>query len=238
MSTAQDLHDSPLRRPGSPPGRPGGAAHQPEKPVLRGVFHEVAAAGALSAWVLLVAAAPSGPGRLAAAVYGATLFALFATSALYHRPNWSPRARMVMRRLDHSAIFLLIAGSYTPFCLVLGGSAGRTLLWVAWTGAALGVLQSVFWVRAPKLLVSAIYLLLGWVVLPVVPALLRVLGPGAVALLAAGGLAYSLGAVVYATRRPDPIPRVLGYHEVFHALVVLAAALQFTVVAEAVRAIR
>jgi hemolysin III len=208
------------------------------KPVLRGVFHEVAAAGALAAWVLLVAAAPAGVATAAAAVYGATLFALFATSALYHRPNWPPRARMVMRRLDHAAIYLLIAGTYTPLCLLLGGGTGRSMLAVAWGGAALGILQSLLWVRAPKAVSAAIYLVLGWVVLPVVPALLRALGPGALALLAAGGLAYTLGAVVYATRRPDPFPRVLGYHEVFHALVVVAAALQLAVVALALRAFR
>ena len=208
------------------------------KPVLRGVFHEVAAAGALAAWVLLVAAAPAGVAKGAAAVYGGTLFVLFATSALYHRPNWPPRARMVMRRLDHAAIYLLIAGTYTPFCLLIGGGTGRAMLAVAWGGATLGVLQSVLWIRAPKAVSAAIYLALGWVVLPVVPALLRALGPGALALLAAGGLAYTMGAVVYATRRPDPFPRVLGYHEIFHALVVVAAALQLAVVALALRALR
>jgi len=208
------------------------------KPVLRGVFHEVAAAAALAAWVLLVAAAPAGVAKGAAAVYGGTLFVLFATSALYHRPNWPPRARMVMRRLDHAAIYLLIAGTYTPFCLLIGGGTGRAMLAVAWGGATLGVLQSVLWIRAPKAVSAAIYLALGWVVLPVVPALLRALGPGALALLAAGGLAYTMGAVVYATRRPDPFPRVLGYHEIFHALVVVAAALQLAVVALALRALR
>jgi hemolysin III len=217
---------------------PDADARAPAKPVLRGVFHEVAAAGALAAWVLLVAAASPGAATAAAAVYGATLFALFATSALYHRPNWPPRARTVMRRLDHSAIYLLIAGTYTPFCLLVGGTSGRAMLAVAWGGAALGVLQSLLWIRAPKAVSAAIYVLLGWVVLPVVPAMLRALGPGALALLAAGGLAYTLGAVVYATRRPDPIPRVLGYHEIFHALVVVAAALQLAVVAQALRAIR
>jgi hemolysin III len=208
------------------------------KPVLRGVFHEVAAAAALAAWVLLVATAPAGVAKGAAAVYGGTLFVLFATSALYHRPNWPPRARMVMRRLDHAAIYLLIAGTYTPFCLLIGGGTGRAMLAVAWGGATLGVLQSVLWIRAPKAVSAAIYLALGWVVLPVVPALLRALGPGALALLAAGGLAYTMGAVVYATRRPDPFPRVLGYHEIFHALVVVAAALQLAVVALALRALR
>jgi hemolysin III len=221
--------------PTHPEGLDPGAA--PAKPALRGVFHEVAAALALAAWVILARDAPSGPARAAALVYGATLFGLFATSALYHRPDWSPRARARMRRLDHSAIFLLIAGSYTPLCLLVGGATGRAFLGIAWGGAALGVAQSVLWVRAPKPLVAGVYVVLGWVALPVVPALLRALGGGAVALLAAGGIAYTLGAVVYATRRPDPFPRVLGYHEVFHALVVVAAALQFAVVARAVQAL-
>ena len=210
---------------------------QPSKPLLRGVSHEIAAWLALGAAVTLALAAPAGRSRLSAVVYGASLFSLFAVSALYHRPNWAPRARLWMRRLDHSAIFLLIAGTYTPFCLLLGGATGRTMLAVAWAGAAAGVLQSILWVRAPKPLVAALYVLLGWVVVPVVPALRAALGTGALALLATGGLLYTLGAVVYASRRPDPLPRVFGYHEVFHGLVIAAAACHFAVVAGAVRAI-
>lgn len=209
----------------------------PEKPILRGVSHEIAAAVALLAWVALVATAPAARGRVAANVYGASLFALFTVSALYHRKTWAPRARMWMRRLDHSAIFLLIAGTYTPIGLLLGPRGG-TLLTAVWAGAVLGVAQSVLWPRAPKALVAAVYVALGWMVLPMLPALRGALGPGALALLGAGGVLYTLGAVVYASRRPDPFPRVFGYHEVFHAMVIVAAALHFGVAGPAVLALR
>jgi hemolysin III len=142
-----------------------------------------------------------------------------------------------MRRLDHSAIFLLIAGTYTPFCLVLGGGAGTTLLAVVWAGAALGLVRAIVWPRAPKPLAAALYVLLGWAVVPVLPALGAALGTSALALLGAGGLVYTVGAVVYATRRPDPFPAVLGYHEVFHALVVVAAGLHLAVAAMAISAL-
>ncbi len=208
--------------------------HAAPKPLLRGVSHEIAAGVALAAWISLALLAPSSRGRSAANVYGASVFALFAVSALYHRPTWSPRPRSWLRRIDHSAIFLLIAGTYTPFCLVLGGTRGEALLAAVWGGAALGILQSVLWVRAPKPLVAAIYVLLGWAVLPLLPALAATLGPGAVALLGAGGITYSLGAVVYAVRRPDPFPRVFGYHEIFHALVIVAAGLHLAVTARAI----
>jgi hemolysin III len=215
--------------------RPTHAAR--EKPLLRGVSHEIAAFAALVAWIGLVAVAPNGLARAAATVYGATLLALFTISALYHRPTWAPRARLFWRRLDHSAIFLLIAGTYTPFCLLLGGAAGRAVLAVVWTGAAMGVAQAVVWPTAPKPLIAGIYVALGWVIVPVMPALARSLGAPAVALLGAGGVAYTVGAVVYALRRPDPFPRVFGYHEVFHALVVVAATLHFVVAARTVLAL-
>jgi hemolysin III len=208
----------------------------PGKPLLRGISHEIAAAVALFAWIALALAADAGRARAAANVYGASLFTLFLVSAAYHRPTWTPRARLVMRRLDHSAIFFLIAGTYTPFCLLLPEGTGVPLLALVWGGAAAGILQSIVWVRAPKPLVAAVYVLLGWVIVPVLPALHAELGPGAIALLGAGGAAYTLGAVVYATRRPDPFPRVFGYHEVFHALVIVAAVCHFAVVAHAIRA--
>ena len=217
--------------------RPSDTALSPPKPLLRGVSHEVAAGLALAAWIVLAVAAPSARGRLAANVYGASLFTLFAVSALYHRPSWPARARLVMRRLDHSAIFLLIAGTYTPFCLLLPAATGEPLLAIVWGGAAAGILRSVFWVRAPKAVAAVLYVLLGWVVLPVLPALRGALGWGAIALLGGGGAAYTIGAVVYATRRPDPFPRVFGYHEVFHALVIAAAACHLAVAAAAIRAL-
>jgi hemolysin III len=212
-------------------------AAAPEKPLLRGLFHEIAAVVSLFAWVALAVAADAGRARAAANVYGASLFTLLAVSATYHRRTWAPRARLLMRRLDHSAIFALIAGTYTPFCLLLPPATGMPLLAVAWGGAAAGVAQAVLWPRAPKPLVAAVYVLLGWVIVPVLPALRAAIGGGALALLLSGGAAYTLGAVVYALRRPDPFPRVFGYHEVFHALVVFAAACHFVVVAGAVRAL-
>lgn len=234
MGTGPEI--DPLRDATSlDPSPPAAAA---AKPLLRGVSHELAAGLALAAWVVLAAGAAGDRARLAAVIYGASLFTLFAVSALYHRPSWSPRARLRMRRLDHAAIFVLIAGTYTPFCLLLGDGRGRALLALVWGGAAAGTALAVAWPRAPKALSAVVYVALGWVVLPVVPALRAALGGGAVLLLAAGGLVYSLGAVVYAARRPDPFPRVFGYHEVFHALVIVAAVLHLVVVAQAIDALR
>jgi hemolysin III len=213
------------------------AAEPRTKPLLRGVSHEIAAGIALAGLVALVLLAPGPRARFAGAVYGASLVALFAVSALYHRPTWSPRARLWMRRLDHSAIFLLIAGTYTPLCLLLGDGRSRALLAVVWAGAGLGIVRALVWPRAPRAVATALYLLLGWAAVPLVPAIARTLGMGPLLLLAAGGLLYSVGGIIYATRRPDPFPRVFGYHEIFHALVIAAAGLQFAVVAVAVRAL-
>jgi len=207
------------------------------KPLLRGVSHEIAAGVALAGLVALVLLAPGPRARVGAMVYGCSLVALFSVSALYHRPAWSPRARLWMRRLDHSAIFLLIAGTFTPLCLRLGDARAYTMLAVVWAGAGIGILRALLWPRAPRGVATALYLLLGWAAVPLAPAMYRALGPGAMALLASGGLLYTVGAVIYATRRPDPFPRVFGYHEVFHALVIVAAGLHFAVAAGAVRAL-
>jgi hemolysin III len=209
----------------------------PEKPLLRGVSHEIAAGVALAGWIVLAAVAAPGRARLAANVYGASLLTLFLVSALYHRLSWRPTARLLMRRLDHSAIFLLIAGTYTPFCLLLPPATGHALLAVVWGGAAAGVLRALVWPRAPKAFSAVIYVLLGWVIVPVLPSLRATLGTGGLALLLAGGVMYTVGAAVYATRRPDPFPRVFGYHEVFHALVIAAAACHFAVAASVVGAL-
>ncbi len=213
--------------PGTPP-RP--------KPLLRGVLHEVAAYAAAVAGTLLVFQASGLRARVAATVYGASLVTLFTVSALYHRKNWTDRARAAWRRLDHSAIFILIAGTNTPLSLALGGTKGWTFFFVVWAGAVLGIVLSVVWVRAPKALVAAVCVFLGWTGIPLLPAIKASLGAGSVAFLAAGGVAYSLGAVVYALKRPDPFPSVFGYHEIFHALVIVAAACHFVAVAHAVAA--
>jgi hemolysin III len=208
-----------------------------DKPLLRGVSHEIAAAVSLAAWVALALVAGPGRARVAANVYGASLFTLFAVSAAYHRPAWQPRARLLMRRLDHSAIFFLIAGTYTPFCLLLPREEGLAILAIVWGGGIAGAVREIVWPSAPKAISAAVYVLLGWVIVPVLPVLRATLGPVGIALLLAGGAAYTLGAIVYATRRPDPFPRVFGYHEIFHALVIAAAACHFAVALAAVRAL-
>jgi hemolysin III len=203
------------------------------KPRLRGVLHQWAFFGSLVMGALLVASAPAGRGMLAAAVYAASVAALFGVSALYHRIDWaSAVARRRMRRLDHTMIFILIAGSYTPFALlVLDGAVATVILVAVWAGAAAGGLMKLLWIDAPKWLVAVIYVLLGWVAVGAFPGLLEELGVAPTVLVGIGGVLYTLGAVVYALRRPDPRPAVFGYHEVFHALVIAAAALQYVVIA-------
>jgi hemolysin III len=208
-------------------------AEPPLKPRLRGVTHQWAFFVSLGLGAALVLSAPSGRATAAALIYAACVPVLFGSSALYHRVDWrTPAARRWMRRLDHSAIFLLIAGSYTPFALlVIEGTLGDVILAVVWAGAAGGVLLKLLWIDAPKGLITAIYIALGWVVVAAAPDLFRELGTIAAAMVALGGLLYTVGALVYAFRRPDPVPAVFGYHEVFHLLVVVAAALQYAVVA-------
>jgi hemolysin III len=166
-------------------------------------------------------------------IYAFSVAGLFGASALYHRVNWSTTgARRWMRRLDHSMIFLLIAGTYTPFAvLVLNGPLATAILIVVWAAALGGIVLKLAWIDAPKWLVALIYVAIGWVALAAFPQLLDKLGVTATAMVAAGGLLYTVGAIVYTRKRPDPSPTVFGYHEIFHALVILAAALQYAVVA-------
>jgi len=204
------------------------------KPRLRGVLHQWTFAAALAAGVLLVAlGAESARSLVALAIYAFSVAALFGTSALYHRIDWrTVGARRRMRRLDHTMIFVLIAGSYTPFALlVLHGAFGLVILIVAWSAAAAGAVFKLVWIDAPGRLVAATYVAAGWIVVIAMPQLFDRLGPVAVGGLALGGILYSVGAVIYARQRPDPVPSVFGYHEVFHLLVVVAAALQYAVVA-------
>jgi hemolysin III len=203
------------------------------KPRLRGVWHQWAFFVSVAIGAALVVAAPAGQPRLAAAIYAVSVAALFGTSALYHRVTWaSQAARRWMRRLDHSMIFFLIAGTYTPFALlVLEGDLATVILIVVWAGALAGVLMKLVWIDAPKALVALTYIMLGWVAMAAFPAMIERMGVAATTLVAVGGLLYTLGALVYAFQRPDPAPSVFGYHEVFHALVILAAALQYAVIA-------
>jgi hemolysin III len=205
------------------------------KPKLRGVSHQYAFFVSLGCGVALILAATNGRARLAACIYALAVSALLGTSALYHRVTWRPRARRWMRRLDHSMIFMLIAGTYTPVALLaLKGSLATTILIVLWAGALGGVIFKLLWIDAPKWLFAGIYVALGLVSAAVFGELPSAIGWLGVAGLAAGGLLYVLGAVVYASGRPNPWPKVFGYHEIFHALVIVAAALQYAVIAFAV----
>ncbi len=203
------------------------------KPRLRGVLHKWAFFASLVLGVVLVVFAPGGRGTLAAAIYAGSVAALFGVSALYHRVDWqSAVSRKRMRRLDHTMIFVLIAGSYTPFALlVLHGTLATVILVVVWSGAAAGALMKLLWIDAPKWLIAGTYVLMGWVAVAAFPGMMHELGVAPTVLVAVGGILYTLGALVYALQRPDPAPKVFGYHEVFHALVIAAAALQYVVVA-------
>ncbi len=218
------------------PGTDGpttGEAHGPLAPLvphLRGWLHAIMAPIAVECGIVLVAFSPS-EYRGAAALYSATAILLFGTSAVYHRFSWSPRTKVTLKRLDHSNIFLIIAGSYTPFAVVLlPPDQARTLLLLVWGGALAGVLFRVFWVGAPRWLYTPIYIALGWVALFYLPAFWAEGGAAVVILLAAGGLFYSAGGVVYALKRPNPSPTWFGFHEVFHALTLLGFITQYVAV--------
>ncbi len=204
----------------------------PVKPRLRGVLHQYSFFVSLVLGAVLVIVAPDGKARLAAGIYAFGLSALLGTSALYHRVTWRPRARAWMRRLDHSMIFVLIAATYTPFSLlVLHGALSSAILIVVWAGAFGGIVLNLVWVSAPKWLTATVYVALGWVAVAAMPALARELGAVGVGLIMFGGLLYTAGAVIYALGRPNPAPATFGYHEIFHVLVVAAAAAHFAVVA-------
>jgi len=202
------------------------------RPRLRGVLHQYAFFVALAAALPLVLTARSGRAALAATVYGGSLAALFGVSALYHRVTWGARARRWMGRLDHAMIGLLIAGTFTPFgLLVLADTPAGKLLSVVWVGALAGILLHVVWIDAPKWLSALVYVAVGWSGILAFPDLVDRLGWTATGLMALGGALYSAGAAVYALRRPNPAPDVFGYHEVFHALVIAAAFTHYAVVA-------
>ena len=202
------------------------------KPRLRGVFHQWAFFAALAAGVVLVLLADGLRERLASWVYAAALAAMFGASALYHRVDWrTPARRAWARRLDHSTIFLFIAGTYTPFALLaFEGASAAALLAVVWAGAVVGLAVNLCWIDAPKWVGALAYLVVGWVGVVVAPQLFPSLGPAAATLVLVGGALYTTGAVIYTMRRPDPFPAVFGYHEIFHVLVVAAAAAQFVAV--------
>jgi hemolysin III len=200
-------------------------------PRLRGVSHEVAFFVAVAAAVVVVVLAPAGRATVAVAIYGGGLMALFGGSALYHRWPGPARFKPVLKRIDHSTIFVFIAATYTPIALVgLHGPIVWVILAIAWAGATAGVLFSLVWIEAPRGLIVGSYLALGWVAVIALPQLMVELRPEPMALLATGGVLYSTGAIIYARQRPDPWPRTFGVHEIFHALVIVAAAAQYIAV--------
>ena len=202
------------------------------KPRLRGVFHQYAFYVAVVAGAVAVALSDSARELLATWIYAVALAAMFGVSALYHRVNWrSARVRTWMRRLDHSTILLLIAGTYTPFALLaFDGAVADAVLITVWAGAAGGLVLNLAWIDAPKWLVALVFVALGWVGVIAFPQMVE-LGIAPTALIVTGGALYTLGALAYAFKRPDPVPAVFGYHEIFHLLVIGAAATHFVAIA-------
>jgi hemolysin III len=201
------------------------------KPRLRGVFHELGFFAAVGLGIPLVSTAEPGKSRLAAIIFATCVAGCFGASALYHRPTWQPGARRRLARIDHAGVYLLIAGTYTPFgLLVFSKGWAIPVLSIVWGGALAAILLKLFWLQTPKWVSAGIGIGLGWVGVVAISQLLKLHAAG-VALVLAGGLLYTTGAVVYARRRPDPLPSVFGYHELFHVLTLGAAACQYAAIA-------
>jgi hemolysin III len=202
------------------------------RPRLRGVFHLWAFYASIVIGALLVAFAPEGRARLAAIVFALAVIGMFGASALHHRVTWKERGYRWSRRVDHAGIYVMIAGTYTPFALlVLDGTFSTVILAVVWGGALAAIVLKFLWVDAPKWLAAAIAIALGWVAVVVLPQMVSGVGWAATSLVLVGGLCYTAGGVVYAMRRPNPFPHVFGYHEIFHVLVIAAVCLQYAVIA-------
>jgi hemolysin III len=203
-----------------------------DKPRLRGASHALAFLVALPLGVLLGLMADTARERTAVVTFAAAVVVMFGLSGLYHRGNWSTGLRRWLRTLDHTGIFVLIAGTYTAFgLLVLDGAWRWVVLGIVWAGAACAVALNVAWPAIPKWMSGVLAVALGWVGVLVLPQLVTEIGVGGLALVAAGGIAYTVGAVIFATGRPDPFPATFGYHEVFHVLVIAAVACHYAAVA-------
>jgi hemolysin III len=215
-------------------GRPGNPAVEVVniiKPKLRGWFHSGLFPLVIAAGIVLISLAGTVASTVACAIYSATAVLLFGTSGLYHRFAWSPPMLAALKRFDHANIFLIIAGTYTPCAvLLLDHGDARTLLSLVWAGALTGVIFRVFWVEAPRWLHTPIYVALGWAAVFYLPQFLHNGGAAVVVLLVVGGVLYSVGAVVYGIRRPDPFPRWFGFHEVFHTFTVAAAVVHYVAI--------
>jgi len=219
---------------GTPPSG-AQACDEPPSPLLRGWFHLVAFIVSLPAGVLVVAGATSARSRVAAVVYAIALTALFGVSSTYHLRVWTADGRRRMRRLDHGTIYVMIAGCYTPLCLALSGRTGTGLLLAAWVGAAVGLAFAITGLAEKPYFGLSCYIGLGWLVVVALPQLSASLSPAQLVLLVAGGLAYTAGSVVLGLNRPDPFPRVFGYHEVWHVLVIVACACHYVIIYSVVR---
>ena len=208
--------------------------HEVFKPRLRGWLHAYAAVVSIATGATLIAVAAAlrgGAAGWSTAIYAATVTLLFSCSALYHRLNWGPRGHGVMKRLDHSMIFIFIAGTYTPFAaLTLPRVSSIAVLLVVWIGAAFGVLLKSSWPTAPRIISVPLYIALGWVAVFVLPELLHHYGVATLVLICAGGIIYTLGALAYGFRRPNPAPRTFGFHEVFHLCTLVAALCHYVAV--------
>jgi len=199
---------------------------------MRGVSHQIAFFASLVAGGVLIAVAPGGTPRFEVIVYALSLSGLLGVSALLHRRDWPPKTRQALRRLDHSMIFILIAGTYTPIAgILLHGGLRTAVLLTVWIGALGGVAFTIAWIDAPKWVAALPYVALGWVAVIASPQLIDRIGGDGFGLIALGGVLYTTGAVVYARKRPDPSPAVFGYHEVFHLFVIAAAAAHYAVIA-------
>lgn len=206
------------------------------KPLLRGRLHVGAAVAAVPAALVLVLVAASDRATAAAAVYGVSLVTLFTVSGTYHRLGHTGRLQAWLRRADHASIYFLIAGSYTPVALVaIGGWQGWAMVGVVWAAALAGGLMKLLWFDRTQVAGWILYLAMGWVALAAAPLLIGQVGGAQLVLLAIGGLAYTVGAVVLGRRRPDPLPRIFGYHEVWHTMVIVAAALHYAAILDIVR---
>lgn len=202
-----------------------------QKPKLRGIVHLFATVVALPAAAVMVFHAAAGDPTTGAIIYCISLVTLLGISATYHTPTWSPAVRAIFRRFDHAAIFLLIAGTYTPLCLVgLRTDSADLLLTLVWAGSIAGIAMSLLWVRPPRVLHAGIYIALGWVAVFFAGMIIEELSVATLALIGAGGVFYTSGAAAYAKRWPDLVPNVFGYHELFHTFVVGAAVCHYAAV--------
>lgn len=215
------------------------AKYEQVKPRLRGWLHTATIPATLAGGIVLIVLSPTAATRIGSAVYVVSALLLFTVSAVYHRGTWSPRTWAFLRRFDHANIFVLIAGSYTPFTiLLLDGSTRVTLLSVVWGGATLGVLFRVFWTEAPRWLYVPIYIALGWAAVFFIDDFAATAGTAVLVLIIVGGSLYTLGGIVYGLKKPDPFPQWFGFHEVFHSFTIAAFAAHYVGVSIATYSLR